>query len=318
MDLFVSLEGPDRITILREVYKFKVFQDSSPPECIWVDGVEKKYVKNWMERYIPKCKSDVGLFWDNAEELPDHHISYDRECVVKFHNRNFVGDANDVLTLIAPLPWTVVAFRTIHHDWFKGGEGYSAPGFANLHFSLGWGCAFKGEGHKRLVSRRILEFGPWHLIRNEENDITLVQFYDLNADSDTALEQAKPGHALMSKPFEGAFFQKDFNLAGELDVLYEPAERKVKVIVAGRNVPISEMVDMAKARYGQLLGPEKPIDSVAYIFTESEADARAHLHDLWLRELECWAFIDDLQTRIDIDYHPTPEKPEWVRQLESQ
>lgn len=100
----------------------------------------------------------------------------------------------------------------------------------------------------------------------------------------------------MSKPFEDAFFQKNISLAGELDVLYEPAERKVKVIVAGRDVPVSEMVDRAKARYEQLLGPEKPFDSVAYIFTESEADARAHLHDLWLRELECSTFIDHLQT----------------------
>jgi hypothetical protein len=77
------------------------------------------------------------------------------------------------------------------------------------------------------------------------------------------------------------------------------------------------MVDMAKARYEQLLGSEKPFDSVAYIFTESEEAARAHLHDLWLRELECWAFIDHLQTRIDLDYHPTPNKPEWVRQPEA-
>jgi hypothetical protein len=315
MDLFVSLEGPNLVEILRMVYEFRLFQDSLPPHRVWVDGEKKKYVKDWIEYYVSKCESDVGLFWDNIDEIPDHHISYDQECVVKFHNKDFVGDANDLLKLISPIPWTVAAFMSTNLDHFD--DEYSAPGFANLHFSLDWGCAFKGEGHKRLVSQRILEFGPWHLIRDEENDITLVQFHDLNADSETALEQAKPGHALMSKPFEGAFFQKDFNLAGELDVLYEPAERKVKVIVAGRDVPITEMVDMAKARYEQLLGPEKPFDSVAYIFTESEEAARAHLHDLWLRELECWAFIDHIQTRIDLDYHPTPNKPEWVRQLEA-
>jgi hypothetical protein len=316
MDLFVSLEGPNLVEILRMVYDFRLFQDSLPPDRVWIDGEKKKYVKDWIENYVSKCESDVGLFWDNIDEIPDHHISYDKECVVKFHDKDFVGDANDLLKLISPIPWTVAAFMSTNLDYFD--DEYSAPGFANLHFSLDWGCAFKGEGHKRLVSQRILEFGPWHLIRDEENDITLVQFYDLNADSETALEQAKPGHALMSKPFQGAFFQKDFKLAGELDVLYEPTERKVKVIVAGRDVPISEMVDMAKARYEQLLGPEKPFDSVAYIFTESEEAARAHLHDLWLRELECWAFIDHIQTRIDIDYHPTPDKPEWVRRLEAQ
>jgi hypothetical protein len=315
MDLSVSLEGPDLVEILRAVYDFKIFQASPKPDDFWVDGREKEYVKQWMERYVTTCKRDVGLFWDDTEGKHDHHISYAKECVVKFSIVNFKGEANDLLALISPIPWTVTALMSSNLNCFD--DEYSAPGFANKHHPLDWGCAFKGEGHKRLVSQRILEFGPWHLIRDEENDITLVQFHDLNADSETALEQAKPGHALMSKPFEGAFFQKDFSLAGDLDVLYEPAERKVKVIVAGRDVPISEMVDMAKARYEQLLGPEKPFDSVAYIFTESEADARAHLHDLWLRELECWAFIDDLQTRIDLDYHPTPNKPEWVRRLET-
>jgi hypothetical protein len=314
VDLLVSLEGPDQIKILKAIYDFEAFQKLLSPNEFWVDGSEKKYVENWMERYVPNCKRDVDLSWVDDEKQSNYFVLYHKKCVAKFNIGYFDGDANDVLALIAPLPWTVVTFSSIYTDWFKE---YSPPGFANMHFSLGWGCAFKGEGHKRLTSQRILEFGPWHLIRDEENDVTLVQFHDLNADSETALEQAKPGHALMSKPFEGAFFQKDFSLAGDLDVLYEPAERKVKVIVAGRDVPISEMVDMAKARYGQLLGPEKPIDSVAYIFTESEADARAHLHDLWLREIECWAFIDDLQTRIDLGYHPTPNKPEWVRQLET-
>jgi hypothetical protein len=313
MQLFFSLEGPNLVEILQMASDLEVLQELSAPSRFWVDGEKKKYVTDWMKRYVPKCESEVALFWGEGS-LTDPLISYNRDCVVKVQIGEFVGNSNDVLSLIAPLSWTVATFISLHYDWFKR---YSAPGFSNMHHSLGWGCAFKGEGHKRLVSRRILEFGPWHLIRDEENDITLVQFHDLNADSETALEQAKPGHALMSKPFEGAFFQKDFSLAGDLDVLYEPAERKVKVIVAGRNVPISEMVDMAKVRYGQLLGPEKPIDSVAYIFTESEADARAHLHDLWLRELECWAFIDDLQTQIDLGYHPTPNKPEWVRQLET-
>jgi hypothetical protein len=313
MNLYASLEDQDLIKLLQTVCEFKVFRELSSPNEFWVDGKKKKYVENWMEHHVPKCKRDVDLSWGDGG-LHDNFIGYDKSFVVKFRIKDFARDANAVLKLISPLPWTVATFISLHYDWFKE---YSAPGFSSKHHSLGWGCAFKGEGHKRLTSQRILEFGPWHLIRDEENDVTLVQFHDLNADSETALEQAKPGHALMSKPFEGAFFQKDLRLAGDLDVLYEPAERKVKVIVAGRDVPISEMVDMAKARYGQLLGPDKPIDSVAYIFTESEADARAHLHDLWLRELECWAFIDDLQTRIDIDYHPTPEKPEWVRQLEA-
>jgi hypothetical protein len=51
------------------------------------------------------------------------------------------------------------------------------------------------------------------------------------------------------------------------------------------------------------------------VFLE-EQNAERHLHELWLRELECRAVVGGREVRLDTDYHPAPDKPEWVRRLE--
>jgi hypothetical protein len=58
------------------------------------------------------------------------------------------------------------------------------------------------------------------------------------------------------------------------------------------------------------------IERIAYVFVD-EGDARAHLHELWLRELECWVADDRGKRRLDLDYHPVPSPPAWVRDLEA-
>ncbi|MDJ0728127.1 MAG: hypothetical protein QNJ38_23770 [Prochloraceae cyanobacterium] len=45
-------------------------------------------------------------------------------------------------------------------------------------------------------------------------------------------------------------------------------------------------------------------------------EAQQHLHELWLREIECWTFPEGLKARIDENYNPTPDKPDWVKRLE--
>lgn len=58
-----------------------------------------------------------------------------------------------------------------------------------------------------------------------------------------------------------------------------------------------------------------PIDSLAYNFLDEER-ARAHLDELWLREIECWVADDLGKRRLDADYHPVPDPPEWVRRID--
>ena len=61
-------------------------------------------------------------------------------------------------------------------------------------------------------------------------------------------------------------------------------------------------------------GQPDPVDAIAYVFIE-EADARAHLHELWLRELECWVVDGAGKRRLDADYRPVPDPPQWVKRL---
>jgi hypothetical protein len=35
-----------------------------------------------------------------------------------------------------------------------------------------------------------------------------------------------------------------------------------------------------------------------------EANARRHLHEFWLRDCECWAFVDGFERRLDEETRP--------------
>jgi hypothetical protein len=332
MHLELSLEGPDLIEILKATSKQEPFKSSGKPDELSVNRKEiKKIPENWLESYVISGIENFDASWGeliknfNTVSLNNSHsiLLVLGSCIKLRITDNPPETIKEVMEIITPLPWTIASFGIMHLDWISeerltNDTDYpGGPSIGNLQSGFGWGCAFKGEGHKRLVSKRVLDYGPWHIIRDEENDITLVQFHDIHVDSVTALEQAKPGHQIMANHWDGALIHAQFKFAGELNGIYQPEKRKLEIVVAGRDLPVTEMVDACKARYCQYLGLEKPIDNVAFIFVLSEEDARKHLFDLWLRGLECWAFIDHLPVRLDEDYTPPPpEKPEWVKRLE--
>jgi hypothetical protein len=314
VDLSVSLEGKDLLQIAREINSFEAFKDKVP-DSFDVDGKTKKFVANWLDLYSEKCKRDIAVYWG---ELCEKFISLNRKHVVKFRINDFPTSAEAFLQIISPLHWTILSVSSIHRKWYGQEINYKSKGFANLHFSLGWSCAFKGEGHQRIVSRRYLEYGPWHVLRDEANDITLIQFHDLSADTLTALEQAKLGHKLMGDPYEGGFIQQDYTILNpDFSGLYSPTDKMLRFIINERPITRAELLDACATRLWQLLGEDKPIERIGYVFIQ-ESEARQNLHELWLREIECWTYLDGVETRIDEDYSPPPpEKPEWVRQLEA-
>jgi hypothetical protein len=323
MYLQLSLEGKNLIEILNLISEREPFKGFGNPDRLLVNLKEvKKIPANWPERYLTPDIENLNITWGKGYTNLNALI-LDQKSTVKLRITNNPPETvEEVLSIISPIPWTVASFGLMHLDWISEervseDQGYGGPSIGNLHYGLGWGCAFKGEGHKRLVSKRVLDYGPWHVIRDEAQDITLIQFHDIHVDPLTALEQAKPGHAWMRDREYGSLIHAEFKFYGELNGIYQPEKRKLEIVVAGRDLPVTEMVDACKARYCQYLGPEKPIDNVAFIFVLSEEDARKHLFELWLRGLECWAFIDHLPVRLDEDYTPPPpEKPEWVKQLE--
>src|SRR5262245_38577060 len=161
----------------------------------------------------------------------------------------------------------------MHLEWSDRPD-FPGPGFSDLHFPLGWACAFRGEGHDRLVSRRWLEFGPWRLLRGD-NDVSFVQFHDLDADPDIAFAQARLRHERMGITATGGLIQSEYVYTQPIDGLYAPEECRLRILVHGREVSQLEMLDACAARHYQALGPGRPLKSIAYVFAD-EGEARFH------------------------------------------
>jgi len=218
-------------------------------------------------------------------------------------------DAVAGMALLAPLPFELASFGTLHRDWLGT---YTPAAFAAFHALPGWACAFRGAGHDHLVSRRWLEFGPWRLVKAAD-DLSFVQFHDLAADSATALQQARAGHERMGVGDTGGFLRDDHVFADDVKGLYVAAERKLVVTATGE-VSQRAMRDACAARRQRRQDAAQPVERIAYLFID-EALARRHLHELWLRELECWALVDGQQRRLDDGYAPAPRPPAWVVRL---
>lgn len=315
MELAVGLSGKDLVTLARALVSSGLIH-SGEPSSLTVDDKPKPVTHDWIERWAPACRREVMADWKGAPV--GEFLSLERDEIVKAETQVDRIDPQKVLSALATLPFELCSFLTIHlAAWRAEPTRYFAPGFASMHWSHGWACAFKGAGHNRLVSRRWLDHGPW-LVRRGPNDTTLVQFHDLEADAATALEQAKPGHERMGISETGGFLQwPGYVMTHEIGGLYVPAERALRVVVHARDVSESEMTDAAALRAFQGLGADQPIDKIAYVFMD-EAAARKHLHELWLRGIEVRAMIRGTEVRLDAEYAPAPNKPEWVRRIEEQ
>ncbi len=220
----------------------------------------------------------------------------------------------EVLEKLARIPFEIAAFEDMYAEWGLVGSdphAYRLPMWDGGHDSPGWGAAFRGVGHDRLVSRHWLEGGAFQVWRGP-GDVSLVQFHALDADGATALEQARAGHQEIGITSDSGFVQHQFVYRHELKGLYEPATRTMKVVVMGREVPRREMLEWAAAKKEQKFGAETPVEAVAFIFPV-EAEARAHLPLLWRYGHQVWAIRDGVEVRLDLAYVPPDTTPAWAR-----
>ncbi len=262
----------------------------------------------WEHRYVPG-----EYYWGGF-------VSWDGRDCAKVANTHFPYDVPYVLDLLRGLDFTHSATHSAVDGWWRKAHPYPRPwiGFSDGHFGHGWLCAFSGaDGHARLVSRRWLDHGPWRVIRDEERDLTLVRFHDLEADEGTALAQAHPGHVRMGISGQGGFIQSHFVWTGFQATSYHPASRTLNLFVEGRDVTPFEMPQAAAVkRYQPHEG--RPVDRVVYTFLR-EAEARRHLHELWLHGLEVRYTSSgpgERFRRIDDSYEPPPyELPDWVERV---
>ena len=304
-ELYASLGGPDLGAIAKGLVDAGVFP--SRPERVKIAGKKSAAGADWIARAtgVPSSRVEAG----------SQFLLVDGGTAVKVFHPGWTWDEGEMLSLLAGLPITEVTIRGVHKRWYEGPDRLQ-PGpvpvmFGGAHYALGSFCAFKGDGHANLVSRRWLEHGPWRLVRGR-GDVSLVQFHDLAADPAEALAQAAPGHRRMADPEVGGYIAKKFPYETRLEGLHSTRDRKLWITVAEREVAPLEMLTACAARRDQKLGAG-PFDSVAFSYID-EPVARRQVHELWLRELECWTYVKGVETRIDQDHRPpAPEPPAWAR-----
>ena len=310
--LTVSVAGQNLSPLFDGVADWPEFRDAGLPSSVTI-GHDKIVLGEW--RSIRGVLNSGVVFWDGFNKQLGTRPKSD---LVIFEIPEFFDRLTEVMERISILPFYLADFGTLFRDVWRRESGYQLWSFGRSHVDHGWGCAFRGVGHDRLVSRRWLDFGPWRVIRRP-HDTTFIQFHDLAiTDPAAAYEQAKVGHQRMGIDPIGGFIQGiDLDVIGEVRGLYLPAERMLEIVVGpGNSVEQQDMrVACGLRLHHRLTKPANDrIDHVAYVFMD-RADAEAHLHELWLRELQCWYVDERGKHRLDADYHPTPQPPAWVANL---
>jgi hypothetical protein len=314
--LFAHLSGPDIAATAARVLEWPWY--ATPPATLNIDDTDVVVDDTWARRALA-ARNGAYADWAPRTRPPDRwFFTIDfpgrlRTPMVYAAAPAAFATAEEVLQRLANVPFELGSFRTVWPVEWSAVDA-NLPGFGNKHGSLGWACAFRGGGHGRLVSRRWLDHGPWRVLRGD-GDLTLVQFHDLEVDAATALAQATAGHERMGISATGGFIQSGKPWYQLPDGLYDRDTQALEYVVAGRDVPEPEMLAACTLRRLRRDHAEQPVARVAYVFL-TDAEARAHLHALWLRELECWSVEGGIKRRLDLDYHPTPpEPPAWVRAL---
>ena len=315
--LTTGIAGQDPPSLFERISDWPEFRDAGPPARARI-GHDKVSPANWLSiRTAPVW--GIAL-WDSPKKQLGIRPKSD---LVTFEIPEYFERLADVVERISPLDFYLVAFGKLWLDAWRLDAGYQRWGFGRSVFDHGWGCAFRGVGHDRLVSRRWLDFGPWRVVRCP-NDTTLIQFHDLViTDPVEAYEQAKIGHERMGISPSGGYIAWHYEnlLAGaaEASGLYQPETRTLEIVVGpGNEVKQGQMIcQCARRLHHRIKQPiNDRIDHVAYVFMD-RGDAQAHLHELWLRELQCWYVDERGKHRLDADYHPTPQPPAWVANLKA-
>lgn len=315
MQLRLGLTPRDPILTLRQTPLLGVARSDHPIENTRIrlndrTVSEARFWEAWQSLPLP---NHALMRWRYDEEMDWWgHLGWDGSSA-KVQNTNYSYTPTTLLALLNRVDFTVANTAVAYPRWWYEPEVYHAPGMSDGHFANGsFGAFSKEDGHARLVSRRWLDHGPWRLLRDEETDLSLVQYHDLDAPEDVALEQAKLGHQTMGIAQHGGFIQKRYPFGRLKPSRYDRAGRTSIVLVVGQQ-PVSYQ-NMLEAAALKLWQPhaDHAIDQVAFVFTD-EGNARKHLKDLWLRGLEV-RFVDQ---RLDDAFEPGPPVvPDWVKSVQ--
>jgi hypothetical protein len=313
-----SFQGSDLATAVRRIVSRRP-EFATPPARVTIDHRRVTATATWLEEGLERARRSLLADWFPDDDDSPALIIASRDegrptGAVKVQLRTEWSIPCVVEFAQALEAWLAV-FDSLHDD--EGWRRRENLGIAGGHTFPGWGCLFAGErGHEQFVSRRWLEHGPW-LLHRFPGDVSLIQFHDLDADSETALAQALVGHRRLGDHQTGGYLRTGYVPNGEIGGLYVAGDQTLRIVCPpGREVTQGEMLDACAERLVGRYNTEKPIRAVRYVFIEP-ADAQRHLHEMWLRELEVWTFTPDgKEIRIDSDYNPIPTRPAWVQTVE--
>lgn len=295
------------------IARLPAFRDE-PPATNGLDGASFP-LDRWVDA-LKAASSISAVFWKNRRKQITARPAAD---LTSFTIPDAFSTVDQALAILEPLPFGVCGLGSIFFEEWIAAD-YERWAFSRGHIDHGWGCVFRGAGHDHLVSRRWLDFGPWRVLRRPD-DTTFVQFHDLAiTDPALAYDIAKVGHERMGVSHTGGFIQQIYDwMLNDVRGPYDPNERKLEVLIQPNDeLPQLRMTNAAALRRHCRLHPDQPqpVDRVAFVFF-SDDHARVHLHELWLRDLECWSHGSRGLHRLDLDYHPTPSPPAWVTALEA-
>lgn len=312
--LIMGLAGERPRETFERAVSLPAFQHELP-ERLRVDGKRPLASHDWRKRVL-EAAQEARAYWPSYP-MQLGMISRSQIVIVAFPDA--FSSLVEGVAQVEAFDFQVASLGSVFWDEWIGAD-FKRWSFGRNHVDHGWGCAFRGAGHDRLHSRRWLDFGPWRVIKRP-NDTTFIQFHDLAiTDPAEAYEQARIGHQRMGIDPIGGFIQGiDTTVLEEVEGLHRPETKALEIIVApGIEITQQQMRVACGLRLHHRL--TKPmvdrIEKIAYVFAAKE-DARAHLHELWLRELECWYLDETGKHRMDLDYKPIPQPPAWVREVEA-
>jgi len=311
----MSIEG-DLGTILERLSHFPRLRDHVPV----ISRVGEEYAT---EDWLGVMQSDGGhvsvyAMWD---KLPDGRAGlrlarhYDRTIELTKCDQVGLVDLDAFVALAAGIDTPVLV---IDRRYTGPYESRGPTWHFNYHTVMGVGVLFRPAGiAKHLVSRRWIDHGPW-LVREFPESLTWVQFHDEHLDSAPALAQGLRAHERMADQHVGAHIHENAVFKAPISMrLYRPSERLLTISRApGTSVSQRTMIDLCVHRDRMRADPAQPVERVRVAFWD-ERDARRHLHELWLREIECWYFdAEGRELRADDTYVPERIVPEWVERAE--
>jgi hypothetical protein len=297
---------------------------AASPAKLEVDGVLISDVRDWQQR-ICAARSNAIVNWPRPDlAAPLRMINFSPNvgsAPLTFRWPDAVETLAELISLIDAQPFDVCAIGWVEDMAFRADIDrlrFVTESFGSGHTNLGLACAFRERGHDDLVSRRWIEAGPWRVIRRP-GDLTIVQFYDFDAEPRTAVRQATPGWKRLAD-VGGGFLPNPFQFMRKVDGLYDASRHTLeRVVPPGEEIPPWLMNEYCAVRTRHHIRPparaDRPIDQVAFVFVD-EAQARVHLDEMWLRELEVWVADGGGKRRLDDSYQPPLRSaPDWIAGL---